>query len=232
MVQHRSSDAAFIPMTFTRPWRVLLPTVYRYLDAKYVEAFFADGELRLSSVSNCRKHPDEVRGDLSEGSSMVGMEGGGRSFGAWITSGQNEYILCGAMVLSKELLSEFSGADAAIQIDDVVEFARCVADQLAGSTGGMSGACSYVDTKYLIKSVSGDPFPLPKDGGTIPVEDVLMATQRANLGEDRFLKHRRFVGQAEYRFVWSVDHPAADYITIKAPEARRFCRALSAEEIP
>src|SRR5690348_17183688 len=48
-------------------WHVRQPEILRVMSGKYVDAFFSDGSLRLSSMANFRKHPDEERGDTREG---------------------------------------------------------------------------------------------------------------------------------------------------------------------
>ena len=52
-----------INLAFTRPWTVRLPTLVRQMKPEYVDAFFNDGSLRLSSFESFRRHPDEKRKD-------------------------------------------------------------------------------------------------------------------------------------------------------------------------
>jgi len=49
------------------PWNVRTPQVYRYLDQRYVDAFFETGSIRLSSFAQFATYPDEEKGDTKEG---------------------------------------------------------------------------------------------------------------------------------------------------------------------
>ncbi len=54
-------------LQFLSPWTVVTPEPYRCLEKQWVEAFFADGTLRLSSFARFAEHEDEQRRDENEG---------------------------------------------------------------------------------------------------------------------------------------------------------------------
>ena len=59
--------SGMITLNIVKPWSVRTPTVYRYMDAQYVERFFATGELRLTPMRIFRAYTCEQRGDTHEG---------------------------------------------------------------------------------------------------------------------------------------------------------------------
>jgi hypothetical protein len=231
-IANRGAQLASIDYQANRPWRVLLPPVYRYLPNEFVSSFFDKGELRLSSFAQFAKHTDEARGDTQEGQSMVSAQGGGRQFVSFVSTGHQSYVLCGSFILSKPIMERFSDCDAVIEITNVPEFALAVARQLAGFTSGVSGYCIYAANRVLVRHVGADPFPLPTDPKEgIPMDRLFAATAAASQHEDMFLKSSDYAYQAEYRLIWNIDKPTQDNVIITAPDARQFCRRVSSEEI-
>ena len=231
-IANRGAQAASIDYQQIRPWRLLLPPVYRYLPEEFVNSFFETGELRLSSFSLFSKHADEARGDRDEGKTMVSAQGGGRQFSAFLVGGQQCYVLCGSFILSHSIMIKFSGCNAAIEITNVLEFASEVARQLAGFTSGLSGYCIYADTRVLVRHVESDPFPLPQDPKSgIPIERMLEAASNAAQDEDLFVKHQKYAYQAEYRIIWNLDKAPLEHTVVFVPNARKFCRRVSPEEL-
>jgi len=231
-IAHRGANPATIDFQITRPWRLMLPPVYRYLPRQYVDSFFETGALQLSSFAKFHKHADEARGDVEEGKSMVSSQGGGRQFSAFVTTGHQAYVLSASVVLDRAVMTAFSGCDAAIEITNIPDFAQAVARQLKGFVSGISGHCIYAG-RILVRHTDSDPFPLPADPKEgIPLDRMFAATAEASKHEDLFLKHRRYAYQAEYRLIWNVDHaPPAGSIIISSTEARQFCRRVSDEEV-
>jgi hypothetical protein len=64
---HPQKSPPGINVQFGRNWTMLRPTLYRFLESKYVDAFFQEGSLRLSSFERFAQHPDEQRKDAGEG---------------------------------------------------------------------------------------------------------------------------------------------------------------------
>ena len=67
---HPKSSPQTLVVNFNRQWSIVRPRLYRHLDAKYVESFFNDGSLRLSSFARFAQHPDEQLRDTNEGTGM------------------------------------------------------------------------------------------------------------------------------------------------------------------
>lgn len=230
-IAHRGAVPASIFYHPNRPWKVILPAVYRYLPMRFVDAFFETGSLRLSSFKQFAKHVDEARLDANEGQSMVNMQGAGRQFGAILSGGRNAFVLCGSTTLSHELMEKFEGSAGAIEITNAPEFALAVSRQLAGFVSGISGHCIYAG-RILVRHVPHDPFPLPNDPNEqISMKRMLAADAQASQDEDMLLKERRYAYQAEYRFLWNIDKEVPDFVDIQSLEATQFCRKVLSEEL-
>jgi hypothetical protein len=228
----RGPSLAWSDFHANRPWRVLLPPVYRYLPKEYVDRFFDTGELRLSSVALFKQHKDEARADSDEGGALIAGLGGGKHLLASVSTGQQSYILCGSHILSATIMNSFPGCDAAIEIASVPDFGQEIARQLAGFMSGISGYCIYANNRILVRHLDHVPFPLPPgEGEDVPVEMIAGALNAIGQGEELFLKHSKFSSQAEYRLIWNIDKPSQDHIFVVAPQARAFCRRVSPEEI-
>lgn len=50
-----------------QPWHIRTPAVVRYLEAQYVDEFFTDVKLRLTSFATFRTYEDEQAGEPHEG---------------------------------------------------------------------------------------------------------------------------------------------------------------------
>ncbi|MEI6452600.1 MAG: hypothetical protein WCP98_21970, partial [Actinomycetes bacterium] len=134
-----------LTVQFTTPWTVFTPAVFRYLKSEYVEAFWADGSLRLSSFAQFATHADEQRHDASEGSASVICrtdDGGGQTIAARAVLGQNAYVLCGGTHHDPRLMKAFD-CDSYIRIENPIAFGQAVARRISGFSGGAEGLCLY-----------------------------------------------------------------------------------------
>jgi len=83
------------------------------------------------------------------------------------------------------------------------------------------------------KKTDSDPFPLiekEKNEG-IGIDRMFDAAADAGQGEELFLKPRTYAYQAEYRLIWNIDTKPQDFISVKSPDARQFCRKVASSEI-
>jgi hypothetical protein len=206
----------------TRRWRTFSPVVYRYLDAAYVDAFFDDGSLRLTSFASCRKHEDEQRLDLEEGTLRLVLTD--PRTGAPATVHELEftgtaYLLCTTMWHNERLMQDF-GCGSFVRIHDAAEFGRRVSRHVPGFRSGGEGPCMY---QHLRLVEAGLPEPNAGQGGRSSRsqrEAVQALIQQYTL----FLKHKSFSHQAEYRLVWlSGAAGLPEHLDIRVPEARELC---------
>lgn len=97
-----------ITVPITLPWHVCTPTIFRLLPSQYVDEFFRDGSLRLSSFRRFKQHTDEQRLDAQEGESSFvhrTRERRGQTFFARALHGDNAYVL--SANLGKEIKQHF-----------------------------------------------------------------------------------------------------------------------------
>ena len=213
-----------------RPWRMLLPPIYRYLPSRYVDQFFSTGVLRLSSIATFRAHKDEARGDTEEGASKVILRGSDRTFAATIYHSEAAYILCGSFILSPSIMRAFDGCDSAIEITNVADFGLEIARHLPGFQRGLSGYCIYSQGSLLMRDIPEKPFPLPSEEQL--TEQVLREAAAKAAQEERFfLKAPKFAAQAEYRLIFAMDDPPSGPLVLHAPRARDFCRKVGPAEL-
>ena len=223
-------------------WYIATPTLFRFMDSKYVDAFFADGSLRISSFSRFQKHKDEQRMDKDEGKVMfvhTTKQGGGQTILAMIEQGINAYILSTTMRYDKGFLGIFN-VDSYIRINDSSGFGEAIAKKISNLTFGYEGVCLYQETKIIHKDLGyidinklrdpQNPLPLIEqekishDGLHLSPNPLIKEYIFSQIGHHAmFLKDKRFAHQTEYRFAWAIKGQSLDFIDIKVPEAIKFC---------
>ncbi len=215
-----------LSLGFTRPWTVLLPRLTRYLEAEYVDLFFNDGTLRLSSFKAFREHADEERGDLLEGRVAMEIKAPNGQHAIVSMNGQEAYVLCAGTVENKTMEASFA-TNSGFRILNTLAFADSISKQIAGFVGGFQGPCIYRDDvvirkedKNLIKPP--DEYNNPEEFS----EEYDKYVQRQTI-DGYFVKRLKFAHQSEYRFIWFAQGEEKKYLDIKCPEAIKFCEKLS-----
>jgi len=224
-------------------WNVCTPTLFRFMDLKYVDAFFTDGSLRISSFSRFHKHKDEQRMDKGEGKALfvhTTEQRGGQSLTACIEQGTNAYILSTTMRYDQDFLNVFN-TDSYMRINDSSAFGMAIAKHIPNLITGHEGSCLYQESKIIYRDLGyidinqfrdpNNPQPvidqeeIPYDGLPLPSDNPLLKEYIfSNVGHyAMFLKDKIFAHQCEYRFIWAIKDDAADYLDIKVPEAIQFC---------
>jgi hypothetical protein len=190
------------------------------MKAEFVDAFFTDGTLRLSSFEVFRKHPDELRRDSQEGRIVMEIEAPNGKTSILGTNGQEAYVMCASTV---ETTLPSDGSVAAFRILDTLGFANAISGQIPGFLGGTEGLCSYRDNTMLKKRDSR-PIASPPDGVD---PEKWFEEQQHYIGKHSidafFIKESRFSHEAEYRFIWFASGIHKDYLDIKCPAALQFC---------
>lgn len=230
-----------------RHWQIMVPPVYRFIAQQYVDEFFNDGKLRLSSFKMFSKHADEQRRDVSEGWGFVVADGpgGGTLIGA-LGVGKDMYVLCGTTNFTKEMCQTFSDCDACFVIDNPLGFADAVSNRIPFFRMGLTGPAVYREgrairrsydperIKHLIEkhgiecSVVGEDIEITQNRyDNYP--DEIKEELRKNLlaPESLFLKNSLYSHQSEYRIFWQSAGPVQDFIDISVPEAVQYCRRVS-----
>lgn len=211
---------AEIHLAFSRPWKIRVPLLTRQMKTEYVEAFFQDGTLRLSSFEVFRKHPDELRRDSQEGKIVMEIEAPNGKTSIIGANGQEAYVMCASTV---ETALPDDGSISAFRILDTVSFANAISGQIPGFLGGTEGLCSYRDNTMLRKR---DSRPISPPQEAADAERWFEEQQRYIGGHSIdafFVKESRFSHEAEYRFIWFASGAHKEYLDIKCPAAVQFC---------
>lgn len=218
-----------LPIAF--PWSVCTPPLFRFLDETYVDEFFDDGSLRLSSFAAFKKHPDEARLDQSEGDvTFVNRtyEGTGQTILAETSHGADAYVLSMTTRYDVDLMKLFN-VDSCFVIGDPLNFGLAVSRRTPGFVAGLEGNCVYQGTRIVegtMPAVDVDRYRDPVSG-EIRTDQVQRLLQNEMGHRPLFVKEKRYAYQSEYRIVWITDSPTEDYLQIKVPAARQFCRRMS-----
>jgi hypothetical protein len=211
-----------ISAAFGRPWSVRLPLLTRQMNTQYVDAFFTDGSLRLSSFETFRRHPDEVRRDEQEGLVAMEIEAPNGTLNLLGANAQEAYILCASTIETTPATNP-NDDHSAFRILDCLAFADAISRQIPGFVGGVEGLCSYRDNTMIRKKDARLINPPEK------AEDAerWFAEQQSYVGKQvidaYFMKHSRFSSESEYRFIWFAEGMRHEFLDIKCPAALKFC---------
>jgi hypothetical protein len=196
--------------------------VYRYVDEKFVDAFFQDGSLRLTSFAKCKKHTDEQRLDLEEGRLRLAIsdsDTGTLKSLYELEFTDNVYLLCTTLWHNGQLMQDF-GCNSFMRIHDPAEFGRRVSRHVPGFRMGGEGPCMYQHLRLLEASLPNEKEGASTSSELSKREQLQWLLQRYAL----FLKHKSFSHQAEYRLFWLSDSgDLPEHLDIKVPEAREVC---------
>ncbi|MBY3135114.1 hypothetical protein HFO21_02625 [Rhizobium laguerreae] len=213
------------------PWRIMRPRVFRLMDSQYVDAFFEDGSLRLSSFARFAQHSDEARKDEHEGSGIRVGRGNEMTIFSVHGTGTNCYVLCGTTTDTERVRSQFPGADGCFVIDDLMGFGSTVSLELPYFDQGLEGPAIYQDDPTIYKDVGALKWEdieekHKRPDGTISMVAIPEMAMRVGGPEEMFIKPAKYADQSEYRILWSVRKQIEPFIDIKAPAARQFCRRV------
>jgi hypothetical protein len=209
------------------PWTIKTPVITRYLDSQYVDDFFKDGNLRISSFKTFRFNNHEERCDPSEGTSSMKINCLNGQISTLTICGSTSYIISATTTESEDFQAKLNVNDG-FRILDTVNFARCVATRIPEFSHGYEGICIYRGSQLIEKNDLLHDLTPPAENEDS--EKWFRASQHriAQLSVDSyFLKHIRFSPQAEYRIIWVSRDKQQDYLHIKCPEARQFCERLT-----
>jgi len=137
-------------------WQIKTPTVYRYLEQEYIDKFFDEGVIQLSSFTQFAEHEDEARNDSDEGVNIITLRGEDSTIISVGAAGMDAYVFCGSTIASESLMNEFN-VDGYFKINDTRSFAKEIAKSLE-QTGdikrvkkGVEGFCEYTDGNRIRK---------------------------------------------------------------------------------
>lgn len=202
------------------------PRVYRYMEKQYVDEFFENGRLRLSSFQQFATHKDDQRFDENEGQVSLfhrTSKNGGQTLYIRMEFDDNAYVLCGSSIPSVPLMRKFQ-ADSAIIIRDVPGFICAIAAQIPSVIRTVHGVCCYQSTRAIERDLgwidiadgqTNDPRHMKQKG-------IQTALSQLVTDDVLFLKNWRYAKQAEYRLLWIVQRPEP-FLYVHVPDAIQYC---------
>lgn len=219
-----------VAINFLRPWSVVTPSVFRYENERWIDSFFHDGSLRLSSFETFSKYEDEIRGDMHEGKAVaISTNPEGNTTVLALGQGFSAAVFCCSHRLDKSLAKAFS-RDSAFEIFNTNAFALEVSRQLIGFRGGVEGNCIYRPTREINRNINADMSDYELQGGGIDMAFLNEAIRKMGGEEVVLLKKLSYRNQAEYRLLWELDQPIEGFVDIKVPLARQYCRRVDPSE--
>ena len=227
-LKSRQSHAT-VTLQSLESWHVVQPHVYRYEDKQWIEEFFANGTIRLSSFAKFATYKDENRGDDKEGKAIVFTKHPDKKMLASIAIvGHNSAVLSTSQRLDRNLAKSFSRSSA-FEITNTVGFAREIARSLSGYKFGFEGNCVYRPdtTVNRIVNFSVEQFMLPE--GQLSM-DLLQRVLSEVGPEVMLVKRQKYQHQQEFRFIWELDNLGGDFVDVEAPLATQYCRRVTDEE--
>jgi hypothetical protein len=225
---HPKSSPQTLNVNFTRQWSIVRPRLYRHLESQYVDSFFKDGSLRLSSFAHFAKHPDERLRDTGEGrGSRFGL-GPHATIAVFGGRGMDCYVLCATLHNTEDVRRQF-GSDSCIAIDDILSFANAVSLKIPYFSSGFEGPVIYQDDTTIKKNIGAmkaeeltERYKNPD--GTVRMDMIQEVARMAGGIEEYFVKHSQHARECEYRLLWATGGNVEPFIDIKVPDAIRFCR--------
>ena len=197
------------------------------MPARFVNDFFRDGSIRISSFESFRKHPDEARRDSQEGHVAMIVNTPSGPFNILGSNGQEAYVLCASTVEKIDGVQE-DGEVSAFRILDPTKFADVVSRQIPGFVGGVEGLCAYRENTMITKSDLRAIIPPASQADA----EAWFHEQNHHTGklviDAFFMKHISFSHESEYRFIWFADGSRKEYLDIKCPTAVQFCERIRA----
>lgn len=217
-----------ITLPLTTAWNICTPHLFRYMPEEFVNNFFEDGSIRLSSFTQFHSHEDEQRLDKREGKAMfvsTTQKNGGQTVQVHTKPELNAYVLCTTMIHDSSLMDSFK-CDSYIKIMDSTNFGMAVARHIPGVLASFEGPCIYQYRKIIeqdlgyIKMNQFNDTDNPKHINVKALNNFILK----KMGHlSLFLKDKSFSHQSEYRYVWLVSNKETDFIDIKVPEIREIC---------
>lgn len=209
-----------------------IPMVFRYLEKQWIDLFFNEGKLRLSSFNKFRNHTDEQRGDKEEGSNIIIGAGKEKHFYAMVKTGIDAFVLSTSLLYSKSLFEEFK-VDSSFIIERPFEFMQGVSNHIPDFKGINFGPCLYKPNHLVKRQLPGFDLNTLKsedDPNNLDMNKMFATSNLAGGNDVLFIKTLKFSHQHEYRILWHSDlHDLPDYIDIIAPEIVQYCRKIESE---
>jgi hypothetical protein len=211
---------------FIQPY---IPMVYRYLEKQWIDQFFSEGKLRLSSFKKFRKHIDEQRGDKGEGNNILIGTGKDKTIYTVVSTGIDAFVLSTSLLYNHSLYTDFK-VDGCFVIERPLEFMQEISKHIPDYKGINFGPCIYKQETLIKRQLPDFDLESLKSEDDPSKNDMNKVFATSNLigGNDvLFRKTLKHAPQHEYRILWHSDlKDLPDYIDVIAPNSRQYCREI------
>lgn len=203
------------------------PTVCRFMNEEYVDAFMNDGILMISTFNRCKLLEDSVRKDGNEGWGTISAVAGSMTIKTTLKVG-NPFMLC------TSLSNKYGDSKCYLEIFRLPELVNAIGEQLYKQGYWVidifEGPCVYTDRQVFgtlrntnIKEVMGENLK--------SVEDIFEAIGQVqgDLGPEKlyFQKPSIKSEETEYRAVWTVHpEPQVDSVVVKIENPEQYARKV------
>jgi len=204
-----------------------IPYLYRYEDKKYIDDFFENGNLFISSFQNYKKYKDNELGDVDEGTSFnVANIADDKQITTYTTIDNNNYTFCTSTIYEKKLLDKFS-RNSVFRIADPLNFILELTRSIQRVQGVLHGNCIYVDNRIIQKKYPQiDESLLINQQGELNMNNAKIISDEIQGVDAFFFKKKNYQEQSEYRIIWQTDREISGGIIIKCPEAVKYCQRI------
>lgn len=209
------------------------PYLYRYENQKYIDDFFKNGDIFISSFQQYKSYKDNELGDKEEGHSFnVGDTDDNHTMISYTTVGHNDYCFCTSTILDRKLLEVFK-RDSVFRIKDPINFILEINRSLQRVREVLFGNCIYLEHRTVRKKIGNvtlDSLKDEKEPDKISMDKIMNLP--LNGPESYFLKTISYQHQSEYRMIWITDRPVNSGIILRCPEAIKYCEQVKVNQIP
>lgn len=207
---------------------VRIPRITRYFnEAEYVDQFFDDGRLRISTFEHFRQNPQEEWADRDEGISYIETRPKDVPVLSVQRSQQQSFVLCGTLTEDKSMSASFK-KEHGFRIIEPLQFYRCIAHNMPLFAGGVHGICNYAGGHIQkLEPPTLYPTGLNAIKDWAQFQQITDQAHAAYYFDSLFRKQVKYAAEQEYRLIWftALRH-LIDYIDIRCPEARRYCQRI------
>ena len=213
------------------------PRLYRFMDEMYIDEFFKNGTLLLTTYNRCTRLEDPNRADKSEGRNLLIGYCGKQRYEIDIGTGNNVMMLCTSLSRNNKL-PDGKLYDSCIEILNVNSFIQSITDSLLEQKvpikAVIKGPCVYsgktiqrtIPSYYIENLLSEND--VTASSGSINFDILNSMMMYIGRGDIYFTKPIKYSYENEYRIVWLLDEELNDdkYI-VTSPKAVEFCHKIN-----
>lgn len=202
-----------------------IPYLYRYMEKKYIEDFFSNGNFLISNFNKCRTLENQKRRDKDEG--INDFIGTCKKYRTEMKLGINDnpFLIC------TSLFGPNKENRQCIKIKYPIQFIKCVCNKLREKgyivTKIKHGPCFYTNKKFngKVSKENIDEILNAKNGFDFNVFTKIRQEINNNFDLLYFNKSSLFKDEQEYRIIFQYinEMPIPDPFIINIKEATQYC---------